>query len=75
MRRLRTPANEGKMLLGSLASRWMRANWGWFAFVLVFASSTSLLLTEDALLWNAAAPNDVTAGSASSAATTNCRTR
>ena len=51
--------DEGKTVLGSLASRRMRPIWGWLAFVLVIALSTSLLLAhearEDALRRNAAA--------------------
>lgn len=54
-----TPANEGKTLLGFLATRRMRPIWGWFAFVLLIALSTSLLLAgearQDALRLNAAA--------------------
>jgi hypothetical protein len=50
-------------LLGSLATRRMRPIWGWFAFVLLIALSTSLLLAgearEDALRRNAAAAEHV----------------
>ena len=50
-------------MLGSLASRRMRPIWGWFAFVLVIALSTSLLLAdgarEEALRRNAAAAEHV----------------
>ena len=46
-------------MLGSLATRRMRPIWGWFAFVVVLALSTLLLLAdearEDALRRNAAA--------------------
>lgn len=50
-------------MLGSLASRRMRPIWGWLAFVLVIALSTSLLLAgearEAALRRNAAAAEHV----------------
>ena len=50
-------------MLGSLASRRMRPIWGWLAFALVIALSTSLLLAgearEDALRRNAAAAEHV----------------
>lgn len=50
-------------MLGSLASRRMRPLWGWLAFVLVIAVSTSLLLAdearEDGLRRNAAAAEHV----------------
>jgi hypothetical protein len=62
-RTVETPADEGMTLFGSLATRRMRPIWGWFAFVLAVAVSTSLLLAdearEDALRRNAAAAEHV----------------